>query len=92
MITVSFTTTYHRDDVLTTIFQGIMFIAELGKHMTSQKETPDIERPDDACQVSRLVSIGYLRTFSQSDCRFTAGTYYALVALKLSQPMPVLTL
>lgn len=72
-------------------FQGIMFIAELGKHMASRKEILDIELLGDACQVSRPVSTGNLRTFSQSDCRFTAGTYYALVALKLLRPTPVLT-
>lgn len=45
-----------------------MFIAELGKHMASQKETPDIQLLGNTCQVSRLVSTGHWRTFSQSDC------------------------
>lgn len=72
-------------------FQGIMFIAELGKHIASRQMPPDIKVLGDACQVSRLVSTGHLRTCSQSECRFTAGTYYALVALDLSRPTPMLT-
>lgn len=67
-----------------------MFIAELGKHITSRQMTPKIEVFGDACQVSRLVSTDHLRTFSQSERRFKAGTYYALVAVDVSWPSPIL--
>lgn len=68
-----------------------MFIAELGKHIASRQMTSDIEILANACQVSRLVSTDHLRTFSQSERRSTAGTYYALVVLDVSRPTQMLT-